>query len=321
MSKLMDNFTKAAGSAELIFKKNAPAVFMVGGAIGVISATVLACKATKKLDEQIDECKLEIMDIHEQHAMSTEEEYSEKSYKRDLTKAYICMGGRIVKLYAPSAAVMILSLSAMFASNNEYKKRSVNLAAAYATLESMFATYRENVVKELGEDADYRFRNSVVRTEIEEEIVDPKTGKIKTVKKEVDVVPNKKLGEYSEYARFFEPGNPYYEESFDEEGNRIYSDSEYNLHFLTMQQCHANDLLKSRGHVFLNEVYDMLGFPRTKAGNVVGWTYDEKDPNGDNYIDFGIHEMRKQNMDFVNGYEPVILLDFNVDGPIIDFLK
>lgn len=323
MSKLMEKFTRSAGKAELILKKNGPAILMVGGAIGVIGATVMACVATKKLNEseKIEKIKEDINDIHELHATSSEEEYPEKAYKKDLTTLYLSEGVEIVKAYGPAAAVMGLSLTAMFASNNAYKQRTVSLAAAYATLESVYKRYRENVVNELGEDADFRFRNSVVREEVEEEIIDPKTGKTKTVKKTVDVVPNKKLGEYSEYARFFEPGNPNYEQSFDEDGNAIYSDSEYNLHFLILKQCEANDLLRDRGHVFLNEVYDMLGFPRTKAGNMVGWTYDLSNPHGDNEIDFGIHEMKRQNMDFVNGYEPVILLDFNVDGPIIDYLK
>lgn len=323
MNNLKERFTRSAGKAELILKKNGPTMLMIGGALGVLGATVMACAATKKLTEssKMEEIKDDINNLHELHATNTEEDYPEKVYKKDLTTLYFREGVEIAKAYAPAAAVMALSLTAMFASNKAYKQRTVSLAAAYATLESMYNRYRENVVNELGEDADYRFRNSVVREEIEEEIIDPKTGKTKTVKKTVDIVPNKKLDEYSEYARFFEPGNPNYEQSYDEDGNAIYSDSEYNLHFLMLQQCHANDILRDKGHVFLNEVYDMLGFPRTKAGNIVGWVYDLKNPNGDNVIDFGIHEMKRQNMDFVNGYEPVILLDFNVDGPIIDFLK
>ena len=92
--------------------------------------------------------------------------------------------------------------------------------------------------------------------------------------------------------------------------------SEFNREFLKQQQFHANELLKRRGYVFLNEVYDMLGIPRTKAGQVVGWVYDMTNPMGDNYIDFDIFSQR--NEDFVNGYENSVLLDFNVDGMILD---
>ena len=63
----------------------------------------------------------------------------------------------------------------------------------------------------------------------------------------------------------------------------------------------------------------MLGIERTKAGQIVGWVYDEDNPLGDNYVDFGIYDInREKSRDFVNGYERVILLDFNVDGNILD---
>ena len=84
--------------------------------------------------------------------------------------------------------------------------------------------------------------------------------------------------------------------------------------YLRQQETYANDLLKSRGFIFLNDVYDMLGIPRTRAGQVVGWTYDKENPRGDNYIDFGIFKRKE----FVNGYERSVLLDFNVDGIILD---
>lgn len=109
----------------------------------------------------------------------------------------------------------------------------------------------------------------------------------------------------SQYARFFDEGSPAWSK-----------DSEYNLMFLKQQQQYANDLLKKRGHIFLNEIYDMLGIPRTKAGAVVGWVYDENNPIGDNYVSFGITDERNAN--FVNGYEKSVLLDFNVDGNIWD---
>lgn len=60
----------------------------------------------------------------------------------------------------------------------------------------------------------------------------------------------------------------------------------------------------------------MLGIARTNAGQVVGWIYCEKNPVGDNYVDFGIYNL--QNEGFVNGNERSILLDFNVDGIILD---
>ena len=91
--------------------------------------------------------------------------------------------------------------------------------------------------------------------------------------------------------------------------------------FLFKQQNYANDTLKARGYLFLNEVYDMLGIPRTKAGQVVGWIYDEKHPIGDNFVDFGIVDVNNErSRAFMNGYERSIILDFNVDGNILDLI-
>ena len=107
----------------------------------------------------------------------------------------------------------------------------------------------------------------------------------------------------------------------DDKGNRIKntywtSSNEYNLMFLKKAESFANDKLRINGYLFLNEVYEMLGIPKTKAGQVVGWVYDENNPVGDNYVDFGLYKDNLSYSDFVNGYDPAILLDFNVDGNI-----
>ena len=137
-----------------------------------------------------------------------------------------------------------------------------------------------------------------------------------TIKIEIDgrEVVNQKVEETkniesrtcSQYARFFDETSPYW-----------YKNPEMNLFFLLAQQNHANEKLKARGYLFLNEVYDMLGMPRTKAGQIVGWVYKENNTDGDNYVDFGIYRT-EQNAKFVNGFENSVLLDFNVDGPVFD---
>lgn len=109
----------------------------------------------------------------------------------------------------------------------------------------------------------------------------------------------------SQYARFFDEGC-----------RRWRKDSVYNMRFLKYQQMYANDLLRARGHLYLNEVYDMLGIPRSKVGQIVGWIYDERFPYGDNFVDFDLDNPR--NADFINGYKSTVLLDFNVDGRIDD---
>jgi hypothetical protein len=115
---------------------------------------------------------------------------------------------------------------------------------------------------------------------------------------------------YSDFARIYDDGNPGWAK-----------DPQTNLTFLKYQQAAATQILKSQGYLFLNDVYEMLGFPKTKEGQVAGWIYNEKEPIGDNFVDFGIYDVTKAPArDFVNGYERSIVLDFNVDGQILEFI-
>ena len=95
-------------------------------------------------------------------------------------------------------------------------------------------------------------------------------------------------------------------------------DPEYNLAFLEAQQNYANNMLRTGGHIFLNEIYDLLDIPRTKAGAIVGWVYDKDHPGDNNYVDFGLYSER--NRDFINGFSRTVLLDFNVNGNILDLI-
>ena len=93
------------------------------------------------------------------------------------------------------------------------------------------------------------------------------------------------------------------------------------MFFLQQQQNYLNDKLKRQGYLFLNDAYKALGFDVTKAGQVVGWIYDENHPIGDNYVDFGIFNINSEAARrFVNGLEKCIWLDFNVDGDILDLI-
>lgn len=114
--------------------------------------------------------------------------------------------------------------------------------------------------------------------------------------------------EFSSYARFF-----------DETCAAWSKDAEMNKYYLMLQQNYANERLRHQGYLFLNDVYDMLGMARTKAGQIVGWVYREDNPIGDNYVDFDI--CNSSNRDFINGVDGAnILLDFNVDGCILDYI-
>ena len=293
----------------LILKKNSPKILMGVGIAGSVVSTVLACKATLKVKDILDEKNETVEQIHNCVEDETVD-YNEEDKKKDLTILYAQTGVKLAKLYLPSIALGALSIASIISGYKILNKRNVALAAAYTVVDKGFKNYRKNVVERFGEEVDKELRHNIKAKQIEEKYID-KDGNEKTRKKKVyEISEDKKPGEgISEYAKFFDEWNT------DEHSK----DPEYNLMFLRKQQDYANEVLKHQGYLFLNEVYDMLGIPRTQAGQVVGWIYDENNPTGDNYVDFGIYDLHdQQKRDFVNGLERNILLDFNVDGVIYD---
>ena len=314
--EIMNNITRTLNKAAFKFKKHSPEILVVAGVVGVIGSTVIACKATTKINDILDDTKDQLDKIHEAGErlengetlrFKDGEEYTVEQNKKDLTIVYAQTALKFAKLYAPSVIIGGLSITAILTGHNITRKRNIALAAAYTAVDKSFKEYRGRVVERFGEALDKELKYGIKSKEVDE-VVTNEDGTESVVKKTVDVVDATNPMNVSEYARFFDDGCAGWTK-----------DPEYNLMFLRDQQRYANDLLKSKGHLFLNEVYDLLGIPRTKAGQIVGWIYDEKHPNGDNFVDFGIYDTNKTaNRDFVNGYERTILLDFNVDGNIWD---
>lgn len=231
--------------------------------------------------------------------------YTEENALHDRVLTTTQMVIKIGKLYLPTVISGAITIGCLLESHKILRERALAIGVAYATLDQSYRTYRERVADKYGVEEELEIRHNVKTETVTETITDDK-GKKKKVKKEQKYVDD---AGYSAYATFFEESNPHYDK-----------DPEYNLQFIRNVQNQCNDLLRARGHVFLNEVYDRLGLPRTKAGQVVGWISDySEEATGDNYIDFGLfNTQRPKAMDFVNGYESVVLLDFNVDGNIWD---
>lgn len=313
---IVNKVSRTACKVGMKIKKHSPEILIVAGVVGTVASTVMACKATTKLSGILEDAKEDLDVIHgamEDDRINVVQEdgtvlnkYTPEDQKKDLVIVYAKTGVELAKLYAPSVILGALSLTAIVTSHRILTKRNVALAAAYTAVDRGFKDYRGRVVERFGEALDKELKYGIKAKEIEEVVVDEK-GKEKTVKKTIEVVSNPQI---SPYARFYDDGCLGWTK-----------DPEDNLTFLVQQERYANQRLQTVGHLYLNEVYDMLGIPRTKAGQIVGWIYDEKQPVGDNYVDFGIHNAHiEANRDFVNGYERVILLDFNVDGNIIDMM-
>lgn len=305
---IVNTISRSVHKAGLKFKKHSPEIMVVAGVVGVVTSTVMACKATTKVNDILEETKKQVDDVH--NVLESEnvpaEECTNEDAKKDLAIIYTQTGVKLIKLYGPAVLVGALSITGILASHRILKKRNVALTAAYATIDRSFKEYRGRVVERFGKELDRELRYNIKAQEIEEVTVD-KDGKETVEKKTINVVdPNM----YSDYARIFDNGSTGWTK-----------DPEYNLMFLKSQQNYANDKLKAQGYLFLNDVYDMLGIPRTKAGQIVGWVYDPDNTVGDNFVDFGIYDIYNEKAcDFVNGRERSIVLDFNVDGNILDLI-
>ena len=292
MKLVPEAISRTVARNALLVQKGSPGLLLGAGIVGMVGTTVLASRATLKMDTVLDEAKGKL----ETARTLEHRDYSEKDRGRDVSLIYFQTGVKIAKLYVPAVVVGGLSIYALTSSHRILTRRNAALTAAYGALDRGFREYRARVVDKYGEEEDRNFRYGTREVQIIDE-----QGNEKTVTRvATDNLP-------SIYARFFDS----YSTSWSKE-------PEYNLIFLRCQQNYANDLLKSRGHVFLNEVYDMLGIHRSKAGAVVGWLLS---PNGetDNFINFGVFDGQSEKArDFVNGIEGSILLDFNVDGVIYD---
>lgn len=305
LSKGLNEVSKKLGKTGLVLKKYSPEICLAGSVLVGIGATVSACKATLEASDILDNSKEEIEALKEYR---NDIDVDEKEYKKKLTSIYVATTVDLAKAYAPSIILGGLSITGIYSSNKIHRERSASMAAAYAALDTSYKNYRKNIIEKYGDDADKEAKYSL------------KPVKIDTVdengKKKKETVMATSIDGFSEYARFF-----------DESCSEWTKSPEYNLTYLRCRQSQANDMLRSKGYLFLNEVYSLLGIMPSKAGQTVGWIFDENNPNGDNYIDFGIYDFRKdpklfeKARDFVNGYENVVLLDFNVDGPILEYFN
>lgn len=301
--------TQGFGRTVLIGKKYSPEILTTIGIIGVVVAGVMAARATLKLEPIVDKVQDGLNTTNElkksialEHSADTKvknnvDHYSQEDYIKDKTEVYVRGTVEIIKLYGPSISLAVVSIGCILASHGIMRSRNATLVAAYNVLEKSFASYRNRVVEEYGPEKDEEYRSGTRRVKD----VDFESGK------EVERVV-KDPNSYSQYAKFF-----------DESNVNWVKNNEYNLIFLKAQQQYANDMLKARGHVFLNDVYDSLGIERTSAGSVVGWVVRKS--GGDNFIDFGMYDENSERARaFINGNERSIFLDFNVDGVIYDLI-
>ncbi len=303
-NEIMEKVSGSIHKMGFELKKHSPEILIAVGVVGTVASAVMACKATTKLSDILEESKEQLDEIHAApQKEELKDKYDEEMMTKDVALVYFQTGVKIAKLYAPAVVLGTLSLTSVVASNNILRKRNVALAAAFTAVDQGFKEYRGRVVERFGEEVDYELTHNITKKEIEETVIDEK-GKEKTVKKTIDVAnPGS-----NEFVKYFTRSNPYWDECED-----------YIEMFFRSQQNYANDRLRTEKRLVLNDVLDSLGMQKTKAGMVVGWVYTDNpadNEEGDNFVEFHVRKVYLPNS---NGVEELAYaIEFNVDGNIYD---
>ena len=278
--------TRLAGRAGLVLSKHAPTILTAAGTAGFIGTTILASKATLKVEETVAEETALLVKVHEAHEAGKLED---KDALHDKVILYTRMTTKLAKIYAPALILGAASIVSLATGHGIMLKRNASLAAAYAAVDQAFKTYKKKVESKFGKDAVI---DALVST-AEEDLT----------KNELTMEAIAAVDGVSPYGVIF-----------DETNNNWSADEDLSMLHLKCQQQYANDILQTRGHIFLNEVYKMLGFPHTPAGAVTGWVKG----NGDDFVDFNIFEGTFEGEDEKGRTVTKWALDFNVDGVMYD---
>ena len=292
---------KASVSTVMKLRKASPEIMLVGGVVAGAAAIITACFATKKVTEsKISEKASQELDEVQMDA--DEGTIDSKTKRKESFKIYRKMVWEYAKVFGPSAILFFISMGLFLGSHGILKKRYVSTTLAYKALDEAFKDYRKRVQDAVGEERELHYFNGT--HEGGEDTIIDENGEAHTTKISVkDTKKNYSPYEFDWNARTA-PGN-------------WEANSDYNMMFLNGIQNYANDLLNSRGHVFMNEVLDGLGLKRTREGAVVGWL---KGCGGDDFVDFGLSEYYTDEYSDAHqdGYLKNIHLNFNVDGLIWD---
>lgn len=302
---------KHLNKVKIICKKHAPEILLVTGTIVVVSSAVYACKQTLKAHDILEKANSDLSDVEKAIAISNPEDYTDKDARKDRMRVYGRTFLDLAKCYGPAVIGSLIGFGMIFGGHKILRGRNLALTAAYSGLLAQYNDYRKKVVERLGEDEEFKLRSGVEKHVAN--IVDEDGNEVEEA--EVTYLPDDGTG-HSIYAKIFDEANPNWSR------NPV-----SNLQFLRSQQNFANEKLRAEGYLFLNDVYQSLGMPRTSEGQIVGWVWDPRNEIeghvGDDYVDFGIYnEIYKDaaRRDFINAAEPCVWLDFNVDGVIYDLI-
>lgn len=292
--------------------KHSPEILIDVGIVGFVGTVVLACKATTKAERILDEHKQD-MDVVKETRESYKDApqvYSEKNYEMDVATVYLKTMTKFVKLYWSAATLGFISVACILKAHGLMSERNLALLAAYKSSEEAFLNYRNRVAAEICEKREDDIMHGVHKIEVEETDDNGKTKKKKVEAVDPELVKN-------DPSRIL----------FDEQNPNWRDDPEANKTFLLSVENWANTVLKSRGHLFLNELRYELGLDPIPEGQLLGWIYSKNRivGDGDNCVDLGIYQHVGDPTDegmvkrqFFYGNNPSVMLYLNYDGIIWD---
>ena len=287
---IQSSFCKAT---EMV-KIKSPVILAVTGVISITASVITACKATVKAEpifKKLEEDRKGIEEAKKNHPT----EYTKDKIAHDKTIVYGRTIVKAAKVYWLPAVLLIAGLASILCSNYILSNRLAQATAACAAVTEAFKHYRSQITKKFGEEIDAKARRGIL---VENEDGNDDNGN----------TDSKENNKKDDILRIF-----------DETCSLWKPNAEINYSTIMCIQNTANDMLRAKHILFLNDVFEMFDFPRTAAGQTLGWVYDPK-KDAPNKIDFGVFDRKDPAKRlFVNGKERSIWLDFNVDGPV-DYL-
>lgn len=307
ISNVLNKLPNGARKQFVKIGKYAPDIMVVVGAGMVIGAAVNACRQTIKAQDILEEANKNLDMIEQAEEIADSTQYTETDARNDRLKVYSKTAIEVGRVYGTSVLIGCAGLAMMFGAHKILRDRNAVLTVAYSNAIAAYNAYRQKVIDAIGEEKEFQLRSGYSKEEVKYLNENDEEKTIKNAK-----VIHDDGTSHSIYARIF-----------DDSCQMWSRDPATNLRTLRSIQNFANDKLRSNGILFLNEVYESLGFPRTPEGQLVGWVFDPSNHNIDNYVDFGIYDKlfrSAEKRDFLNGHEPCIWLDFNVDGVVYELL-
>lgn len=294
----MSFLTRAYGATKMVLKAKGPTIMVVSGVASMGAAAVIGAKQTLKAEEVLAKHTPELEKVDQARKLNVAG-YQDDEATRDRFRVYGAAAFDLGRLYAVPGLLFIGGAGLVFGGHHMMVKRNAQMAIAFTALKKAFDTYRERAVESMGPDFDQAMMNG---WRIEEER-DPHTG---------ELISDRPVRDW--------------EASREDPYNRVFAQdttSEWednlgvNRMFILQQVKSAQRLLNNRGYLYLNELYEALGFPTTDIGQVCGWRVRRLNDGSRDIptVDVGIDTPMPEGWVYNDRNE--IFLDINCQGFIV----